>query len=156
MRKVSVKGLEKIGEGGNGIVYRLDDDKTIKVSKVTGNLADPKKELDTSKQAFLSGLPAAIVYDVVETEDGYGQIYEMLNASMMSAVVRENPLDVEKYAEPFIFGIERIEMSGDYHIWFLKNNVYPDVSLYADDYIRKRKLLIYSNCNKFYRRSIIE
>ena len=24
MRKVSVKGLEKIGEGGNGIVYRLN------------------------------------------------------------------------------------------------------------------------------------
>ena len=34
-------------------------------------------------------------------------------------------------ADSFIFGIERIEMSGDYHIWFLENNVYPDVSLYA-------------------------
>lgn len=101
MRKVSVKGLEKIGKGGNGIVYRLDDDKIIKVSKETGNLADLKKELDTSKQAFLSGLPAAIVYDVVQTEDGYGQIYEMLNASMMSAEVRNNPQDVEKYAEQF-------------------------------------------------------
>ena len=101
MRKVSVKGLEKIGEGGNGIVYRLDDDKIIKVSKETGNLADLKKELDTSKQAFLSGLPAAIVYDVVETEDGYGQIYEMLSASMMSAEVRNDPQDVKKYADQF-------------------------------------------------------
>ena len=101
MRKVSVKGLEKIGEGGNGIVYRLDDDKIIKVSKETGNLDALQNELDTSKQAFLSGLPAAIVYDVVETEDGYGQIYEMLNASMMSAVVRENPQDVGKYAREF-------------------------------------------------------
>ena len=101
MRKVSVKGLEKIGEGGNGIVYRLDDDKIIKVSKETGDLAAMQNELDTSKQAFLSGLPAAIVYDVVEAEDGYGQIYEMLNASMMSAVVRENPQDVGKYTELF-------------------------------------------------------
>ena len=101
MRKVSVKGLEKIGEGGNGIVYRLDDDKIIKVSKETGNLAALQNELDTSKQAFLSGLPAAIVYDVVETEDGYGQIYEMLNASMMSKVVRENPQDVGKYSKQF-------------------------------------------------------
>ena len=101
MRKVSVKGLEKIGEGGNGIVYRLDDDKIIKVSKETGNLAALQNELDTSKQAFLSGLPAAIVYDVVETEDGYGQIYEMLNASMMSKAVRENPQDVGKYSKQF-------------------------------------------------------
>ena len=101
MRKVSVKGLEKIGEGGNGIVYRLDDDKIIKASKETGNLAALQNELDTSKQAFLSGLPAAIVYDVVETEDGYGQIYEMLNASMMSKVVRENPQDVGKYSKQF-------------------------------------------------------
>ncbi|MBQ8135275.1 MAG: glycosyltransferase [Clostridia bacterium] len=59
-------------------------------------------------------------------------------------------------ADLFIFGIERIEMSGDHYIWSVENHVYPDVSLFADDYIRKRKLLIYSNCNKFYRRSIIE
>ena len=103
MRKVSVKGLEKIGEGGNGIVYRLDDDKTNKVSKETGNLADLKKELDTSKQAFLSGLPAAIVYDVVETEDGYGQIYEMLmNRSVPESYWKQKVENVRKNLLPRI------------------------------------------------------
>ena len=59
-------------------------------------------------------------------------------------------------ADMYIFGIERIEMTGKRYVWSVENHVYPDVSDFADDYIRKRKLLIYSNCNKFYRRSVIE
>ncbi len=34
--------------------------------------------------------------------------------------------------------------------------VYPDVSAFADEYVRTRLLLVYSNCNKFYLRSMIE
>ena len=56
----------------------------------------------------------------------------------------------------YIFGIERIPLSGSRELWEVRDRVYPDVSAFADEYIRVRSLLIYSNCNKFYRRSIIE
>lgn len=55
-----------------------------------------------------------------------------------------------------IFGIERIFLSGESECWKVADRTYGSVSEFADDYIRTRKLLIYSNCNKFYRRRIIE
>ena len=59
-------------------------------------------------------------------------------------------------ADLYIFGIERILLDGTKLPQLVEDNEYPDVSAFADDYIRKRRLLIYSNCNKFYRRSVIE
>ncbi len=55
-----------------------------------------------------------------------------------------------------IFGIERIFLSGESECWKVADRTYKSVSEFADDYIRTRRLLIYSNCNKFYRRRIIE
>lgn len=62
----------------------------------------------------------------------------------------------ESGADLYIFGIERLLLSGSRELWTVNDNVYPEVSDFADEYIRVRKLLVYSNCNKFYRRSVIE
>lgn len=63
---------------------------------------------------------------------------------------------LETGADLYIFGIERVLMNGDSELWTVKDMIYPAISAFADDYIRKRNLMIYSNCNKFYKRSIIE
>ena len=55
-----------------------------------------------------------------------------------------------------IFGIERILLTGTSELWTVRDRVYPDASAFADEYIRTRQLMVYSNCNKFYRRSVIE
>ena len=55
-----------------------------------------------------------------------------------------------------IFGIERVLLDGSSEFWTVPDRAYPSVSDFADDYIRVRKLLVYSNCNKFYCRRIIE
>ena len=47
----------------------------------------------------------------------------------------------------YIFGIERIPLSGDRELWTVRDSVYPDVSAFADEYVRTRQLMIYSNCN---------
>ena len=62
----------------------------------------------------------------------------------------------ESAADLYIFEIEWNPLSGLKEIWPVNDRVYPDVSAFADEYIRVRKLMIYSNCNKFYRRSVIE
>jgi len=46
----------------------------------------------------------------------------------------------------YIFGIERIPLSGDREFWTVRDSVYPDVSAFADEYVRTRQLMIYSNC----------
>lgn len=70
-------------------------------------------------------------------------------------LARSIPL-IETGADLYIFGIERILLEGGSGTSIVEDMAYPDVSAFADDYIRKRNLLIYSNCNKFYRRSVIE
>ena len=56
----------------------------------------------------------------------------------------------------YIFGIERIYTDGASEFWTVPDERFENISDFADAYIRKRQMLIYSNCNKFYRRSILE
>lgn len=63
---------------------------------------------------------------------------------------------LEEGADLYIFGIERVPMLGNSEFWTVANARYPNASAFADAYIRNRNLLVYSNCNKFYRRAIIE
>ena len=65
------------------------------------------------------------------------------------------PLSGEE-TDLYIYGIERIPLQGPRELWTVRDKVYSNVSDFADDYIRTHRLMIYSNCNKFYRRSVIE
>lgn len=56
----------------------------------------------------------------------------------------------------YVFGIERVPLSGVRELWTVRDQLYPDASAFADEYVRIRQLMVYSNCNKFYRRSVIE
>lgn len=62
-------------------------------------------------------------------------------------------LDIK--ADLYIFGIERMYKSGEKELWTVPDRYYPDAGSFADEYIRVRQLLVYSNCNKFYRRDIV-
>ena len=58
-------------------------------------------------------------------------------------------------ADLYIFGIMRKTMDGLCEYWIVENKCYPTVSDFADEYIKKHKLLLYSVCNKFYKRSVL-
>ena len=96
MREFSVDGLEKIGAGFNGTVYRLDDETILKVINETSSLEDIQKERDTSQKAFLLGIPTAISYDVVKVGDQYGIIYELLNSKSYMKKLQENQDKLEE------------------------------------------------------------
>lgn len=55
-----------------------------------------------------------------------------------------------------IFGIERVPLQGKRELWTVADASYPSASAFADAYIRIRSLMVYSNCNKFYRKSVID
>ena len=63
---------------------------------------------------------------------------------------------LEKDADLYIFGIERVFLEGNSEFWTVPDLEFGTASDFADEYIRTRHLLIYSNCNKLYRRSILE
>ena len=70
-------------------------------------------------------------------------------------IEKSRPL-LDKDADLYIFGIEWIPLQGDREYWTVTDRHFETASDFADEYIRTRKMLVYSNCNKFYRRSIIE
>jgi hypothetical protein len=63
---------------------------------------------------------------------------------------------LERKRDLYIFAIKRIPLSGSSVLRTLPQRDYPDAGAFADEYIRTKRGLIYSNCNKFYRKSIIE
>ena len=99
LREISTENMEKIGEGGNGTVYRIDADTIVKVYKEQNSPEKIKGERETSRKAFLKGIPTAISYDFVKADGYYGIVYEMINAKTLAQVIGEQPDKLEYYAK---------------------------------------------------------
>ena len=96
-RRLSVDGCEVIGQGANGKVYRLDPDTIIKVYLNPDSLPDIHRERELARRAFVLGIPTAIPFDVVKVGDGYGSVFELLNAKSFAKLVKEDPDNIDKY-----------------------------------------------------------
>lgn len=90
-RIVSVEGCEKIGEGANGAVYRIDGDNVVKVYKNADALEEIQHEREVARLALVLGIPTAISYDVVRVGGSYGSVFEMLDARSFSKILAEQP-----------------------------------------------------------------
>ena len=101
-RKFSVDGCEVIGEGSNGIVYRINPDTIIKVYKNPDALEDIKKERELARTALVLGINTAIPYDVVKVGDKFGSVFELLSAKSLTKLIIAEPNNIEKYVHIFI------------------------------------------------------
>jgi len=101
LRKVSLTGCEVIGQGGHGKVYRLDEETIIKVYHDGSPLSLIEKEREYAKNAFVHGVPSAIAYDIVETEEGYGVVFEMAGATTAGKFIMAHPDKLREYAVKF-------------------------------------------------------
>ena len=106
LRVISVEGREKIGQGGNGAVYRIDEDTIVKVYKPWMKLPDIQRERDFARTAFVNGIPSVIAFDVVKvpTEDGecLGVVFEMLKSDTLGAAIREHPEKMDEYVDKYV------------------------------------------------------
>ena len=71
-------------------------------------------------------------------------------------LIKNKFLLTEKMADLYIFGIKFIPLNREHQLWTVQDKFYNDARSFADDYIRTKKLMIYSNSNKFYKNSIIQ
>ena len=101
LREISVEGCEKIGEGGFGIVYRIDDETIVKIYKSAGT-DTIKREMNYAKQAFIKGVPTAISYDMVKCGDRYGVVFELIKSDTLANALTANPEKFDEYAEKYI------------------------------------------------------
>ena len=100
-RFVSVEGCRIIGQGGHGTIYQIGEDTIIKVYKDHSALEVIENERQYARNAFLNGIPTAIAYDVVETEYGYGVIFEMINGMTLGKFLQKHPEKLEEYSKKF-------------------------------------------------------
>lgn len=107
-RKLSVDGCEKIGEGSNGIVYRLDPDTIIKVYRNPNSLPDIHKERELARKAFVLGIPTAIPYDVVKVGNTYGSVFELLNAKSFAQIVAADRSELKRTTDEYVKLLKQI------------------------------------------------
>ena len=91
LRQVSIDGCEMIGRGGNGEVYRLDQETILKPYNEGTSLEKIALEKKYATAAFTAGLPCAIAYDTVQSGNRYGIVFELLNAVIVGRAVNQDP-----------------------------------------------------------------
>ncbi len=92
IREIPLAGLPLISAGVCGECYRLDRERIIKLYNEGVGAETAEREKAYSKAAFIMGIPTAISYELVACGNRTGIIYEMLEAELFSAVIR-NDLD---------------------------------------------------------------
>lgn len=107
-RRLSVDGCEVIGQGANGKVYRLDPDTIIKVYLNPDSLPDIHRERELARRAFVLGIPTAIPYDVVKVGDGYGSVFELLNAKSFAKLLKADPESIDSVVDMYVDLLKKI------------------------------------------------
>ncbi len=107
-RRLSVDGCEVIGQGANGQVYRLDPDTIIKVYLNPDSLPDIRRERELARKAFVLGIPTAIPYDVVKVGEGYGSVFELLNARSLAKLIIAEPEKLDEYVRVYVDLLKKI------------------------------------------------
>ena len=97
LREISVEGKQILGQGGNGTVYRLDDETIVKVYSTEHSLEIIDRERAYAKAAFVAGIPTAIAFDTVKVGERYGVIYEAMNSDTLGHAIRNEPERRDEY-----------------------------------------------------------
>ena len=90
-REISLDGYEVIGQGASATVYRMDEETVVKIFDPAIGIERIERERENAKAAFVSGLPTAIPFDTVHCSDGYGTVYELVDAVTLSRFMLDNP-----------------------------------------------------------------
>ena len=112
-QRMSVEGCEFIAKGANGAVYRYDNETILKTYFAKDALPEIKQERENARRAFVLGINTAIPYGIVRVGDGYGTVTELLNATSVTKLIKNNPSDMSeavKYYVDMLKSIHAIEV----------------------------------------------
>ena len=107
-KRMSVEGCEFIAKGANGAVYRYDSETIVKTYFAKDALPEIKQERENARRAFVLGINTAIPYGIVRVGDGYGTVTELLNATSVTKLIRNNPEDMSEAAKYYIDMLKNI------------------------------------------------
>ena len=107
-KKVSIEGCEIIGEGKNGIVYRVSPDTIVKVYKNPDALDEIKNERELARKAFVNGIPTSISYDIVQVDGKFASMFEMLEADAIYKKLKKEPKKIDEFAQASVGLLKKI------------------------------------------------
>lgn len=96
-RQISIENCPLIGKGACGTVYKLDDERIVKVFVKDYPYDKIVKERNNSRNAFTHGVDTAIPFDIVRVGEDYGLIYEILNADTLKSLMVKDHDKLEYY-----------------------------------------------------------
>ena len=119
--RMSIEGCEFIAEGANGAVYRYDNETILKTYFAKDALPEIKQERENARRAFILGVNTAIPYGIVRVGDGYGTVTELLNATSLSKLIKNNPDDLSEAVNYYV------DMLKSIHAINVEDGVVPDM-----------------------------
>ena len=129
-QRMSVDGCEFIAKGANGAVYRYDAETILKTYFAKDALPEIKQERENARRAFVLGINTAIPYGIVRVGDGYGTVTELLNATSVTKLIRNNPDDLSEAVKYYI------DMLKSIHATEVEDGEVPDMKEIALDWAR--------------------
>ncbi len=110
-RKVDVEGMELIGAGMYGAVYRINAEQILKIFYGIDSELEILPVIETIRTAFIHDIPTIIPFEIVRTEKGIGIILELLNSEMMSTLMNKNPEKFDKYVSDMVTLIKTLSQT---------------------------------------------
>ena len=129
-QRMSVDGCEFIAKGANGAVYRYDAETILKTYFAKDALPEIKQERENARRAFVLGINTAIPYGIVRVGDGYGTVTELLNATSVTKLIRQNPDDMIEAVKYYV------DMLKSIHAVEVEDGEVPDMKEIALDWAR--------------------
>ena len=127
-QRMSVEGCEFIAKGANGAVYRYDAETIVKTYFAKDALPEIKQERENARRAFVLGINTAIPYGIVRVGDNYGTVTELLSATSVTKLIRQNPEDLTEAAKYYV------DMLKNIHTTKVEDGEVPDMKETALDW----------------------
>ena len=133
LRKIDLSHAEVIGDGFFSTVYRFDKDTIVKVFNRTSDPNQIERELRLAKEAFVSGIPTAISFDIVKVGDKLGVCFEMLDCMSLKSAVQTHLDRYQEYLNKYAALLKKINTTE------CTNPAIPNIKKYYYEKLEKIK-----------------
>lgn len=97
-RQISTEGLQPLGRGKSGTVYRVDDDKVVKIYHDGRGELEVLRECLAARLMEEAGIRAMRLFEVVRSGEAFGLVYERLEGVSFRQLLFREPERVDEIA----------------------------------------------------------
>ena len=129
-KKITISGCEIIGKGSKSTVYRYNEDKIIKVYEIENSLETINLEKRLAKKAYELGIPTPISFDIVDVDEKYGVMFELVKSKSLSELIVNDIENINKYI------IDYVKLLKTLHNTKVKKSDLPNIKDYVSVWIK--------------------